>query len=70
VTIAFNLAQGRALGQAVDAIGAAVRQMGVPITYKGRSRARRRRSSRRCPPSRTDRGGALITVYIILGISS
>ena len=32
VTISFNLAPGAALGQAVDAINAAMRQMGVPIT--------------------------------------
>ena len=35
VTISFNLAPGAALGQAVDAINAAVRQMGVPITVQG-----------------------------------
>ncbi len=35
VTISFNLAPGAALGQAVDAISAAVRQMGVPITVAG-----------------------------------
>ena len=35
VTISFNLAQGAALGEAVDAINAAMRQMGVPITRAG-----------------------------------
>ena len=35
VTISFNLAPGAALGQAVTAIEAAVRQMGVPITVTG-----------------------------------
>src|SRR5437879_871898 len=35
VTISFNLAPGAALGQAVDAVQAAMRQMGVPITLTG-----------------------------------
>ena len=54
VTISFNLAPGAALGEAVDAVQAAMRQMGVPITVvAARSRAPRRRSSLRSPASPT-----------------
>ena len=68
VTISFNLAQGAALGQAVDAIGAAVRQMGVPITVQGtfQGTAQAFQSSLSTQPYLI--AAALITVYIILGI--
>ena len=35
VTISFNLAQGVAIGQAVDAINAAMRELRTPITLSG-----------------------------------
>ena len=68
VTISFNLAQGAALGQAVDAINAAVRQMGVPITVQGtfQGTAQAFQSSLSTQPYLI--AAALITVYIILGI--
>jgi hydrophobe/amphiphile efflux-1 (HAE1) family protein len=68
VTISFNLASGAALGQAVDAINAAVRQMGVPITVQGtfQGTAQAFQSSLSTQPYLI--AAALITVYIILGI--
>ena len=68
VTISFNLAQGAALGDAVDAINAAMRQMGMPITVNGtfQGTAQAFQSSLASQPYLI--GAALITVYIILGI--
>jgi hydrophobe/amphiphile efflux-1 (HAE1) family protein len=68
VTISFNLAQGAALGQAVDAINTAVREMGVPITVQGsfQGTAQAFQSSLSSQPYLI--AAALITVYIILGI--
>jgi hydrophobe/amphiphile efflux-1 (HAE1) family protein len=68
VTISFNLAPGAALGQAVDAIEAAVRQMGVPITVAGsfQGTAQAFQSSLSTQPYLI--AAALISVYIILGI--
>ena len=68
VTISFNLAQGAALGQAVDAINAAMRQMGTPITVNGtfQGTAQAFQSSLASQPYLV--AAALITVYIILGI--
>ena len=68
VTISFNLAPGAALGEAVDAIDAAVRQMGVPLTVQGtfQGTAQAFQSSLSTQPYLI--AAALITVYIILGI--
>jgi hydrophobe/amphiphile efflux-1 (HAE1) family protein len=68
VTISFNLAPGVALGQAVTAIEAAVRQMGVPITVTGsfQGTAQAFQSSLASQPYLI--AAALISVYIILGI--
>jgi hydrophobe/amphiphile efflux-1 (HAE1) family protein len=68
VTISFNLAQGAALGQAVDAINTAVREMGVPITVQGsfQGTAQAFQSSLSSQPYLI--AAALITVYIILGL--
>jgi multidrug efflux pump len=68
VTISFNLAPGAALGQAVTAIEAAVRQMGVPITVTGsfQGTAQAFQSSLASQPYLI--AAALISVYIILGI--
>ncbi len=68
VTISFNLAPGAALGQAVDAIQAKVRQMGVPITVAGsfQGTAQAFQSSLSSQPYLI--AAALISVYIILGI--
>jgi len=68
VTISFNLAPGASLGQAVDAINAAVREIGVPLTvqttFQGTAQAFQ--SSLSTQPYLI--AAALITVYIILGI--
>jgi multidrug efflux pump subunit AcrB len=68
VTISFNLAPGAALGQAVDAIQAKVRQMGAPITVAGsfQGTAQAFQSSLSSQPYLI--AAALISVYIILGI--
>jgi hydrophobe/amphiphile efflux-1 (HAE1) family protein len=68
VTISFNLAHGAALGQAVDAIDAAMRDMASPITlqtsFQGTAQAFK--SSLASEPYLL--AAAVITVYIILGI--
>jgi multidrug efflux pump subunit AcrB len=68
VTISFNLAPGAALGQAVNAIDAAVRQMGVPVTVAGsfQGTAQAFQSSLASEPYLL--AAAFISVYIILGI--
>jgi multidrug efflux pump subunit AcrB len=68
VTISFNLAQGAALGQAVDAINAAMQEMGTPLTLQGsfQGTAQAFQSSLSSQPYLV--AAALITVYIILGI--
>ena len=68
VTISFNLAPGAALGQAVDAVTEAMRQMGVPITVTGsfQGTAQAFQSSLASQPYLI--AAALISVYIILGI--
>jgi hydrophobe/amphiphile efflux-1 (HAE1) family protein len=68
VTISFNLAQGAALGQAVEAINAAMLEMGTPVTLQGsfQGTAQAFQSSLSSQPYLV--AAALITVYIILGI--
>ena len=68
VTISFNLAPGAALGQAVDAIDAAMRQLGAPLALQGsfQGTAQAFQSSLSSQPYLI--AAALIAVYIILGI--
>ena len=68
VTLSFNLAEGVALGQAVEAGSRAVREMGVPISVQGtfQGTAQAFQSSLASQPYLI--AAALITVYIILGI--
>ena len=68
VTISFNLAQGVALGQAVDAINTAMQEMGTPVTLQAsfQGTAQAFQSSLSSQPYLV--AAALITVYIILGI--
>jgi multidrug efflux pump subunit AcrB len=68
VTISFNMAQGAALGQAVDAINAAMREMNAPLTLQGsfQGTAQAFQSSLSSQPYLV--AAALITVYIILGM--
>jgi hydrophobe/amphiphile efflux-1 (HAE1) family protein len=68
VTISYNLAQGVALGQSVDAINAAMRDLQTPITLNGtfQGTAQAFQSSLASQPYLI--AAALIAVYIILGI--
>jgi len=68
VTITFNLVQGVALGQAVDAVNNASREIGLPSsvipTFQGNAQAFQ--TSLRSEPALI--AAALIVVYIILGV--
>ncbi|HEX3505829.1 MAG TPA: efflux RND transporter permease subunit [Xanthobacteraceae bacterium] len=68
VTITFNLVPGVSLGQAVDAVNDASREIGMPSaiipTFQGNAQAFQ--TSLRSEPALI--GAALIVVYIILGI--
>jgi HAE1 family hydrophobic/amphiphilic exporter-1 len=68
VTLAFNLQPGVALGQAVDAITQAARDIGMPGTVIGtfQGNAQAFQASLSSTPALI--GAALIVVYIILGI--
>jgi HAE1 family hydrophobic/amphiphilic exporter-1 len=68
VTLAFNLRPGIALGQAVDAINQAARDIGMPGTVIGtfQGNAQAFQASLSSTPALI--GAALIVVYIILGI--
>ena len=68
VTLSFNLAPGVALGQSVDAINGAMRDLQVPITLNGtfQGTAQAFQSSLSSQPYLI--AAALIAVYIILGI--
>ena len=68
VTISFNLAQGVALGQAVDEVNATMRQLQAPLALQGsfQGTAQAFQSSLSTQPYLI--AAALIAVYIILGI--
>jgi hydrophobe/amphiphile efflux-1 (HAE1) family protein len=68
VTISFNLAKGAALGDAVAAIDAAMREIGAPVTIQGsfQGTAQAFQASLKSTPYLI--AAAIITVYIILGI--
>ncbi len=68
VTLSFNLAEGAALGQAVDAINAMMRDMGTPVSLRGtfQGTAQAFQSSLSSQPYLI--AAALVAVYIILGI--
>jgi hydrophobe/amphiphile efflux-1 (HAE1) family protein len=68
VTVSFNLAQGTALGQAVEAINTAMVNIGAPVTLSGtfQGTAQAFQSSLSSTPYLI--AAALIAVYIILGI--
>ena len=67
-TLTFNLQPGIALGQAVDAISQAAREIGMPSSVLGsfQGNAQAFQSSLSSEPALI--GAALIVVYIILGI--
>jgi HAE1 family hydrophobic/amphiphilic exporter-1 len=68
VTLTFNLAPGVALGQAVNAVNDAAREIGVPssiiATFQGNAQAFQ--TSLRSEPALI--AAALIVVYVILGV--
>ncbi|WP_428487592.1 multidrug efflux RND transporter permease subunit [Rhodopila sp.] len=68
VTISFNLARGAALGDAVSAIDAAMRDLNTPVTMEAsfQGNAQAFQSSLKSTPYLII--AAVITVYIILGI--
>jgi multidrug efflux pump subunit AcrB len=68
ITLSFNLAPGVALGQAVDAITKAAREIAMPATVIGtfQGNAQAFQSSLASEPALI--GAALIAVYIILGM--
>jgi HAE1 family hydrophobic/amphiphilic exporter-1 len=68
ITLSFNLASGVALGQAVDAITEAAREIALPATVIGtfQGNAQAFQSSLASEPALI--GAALIAVYIILGM--
>ena len=68
VTLSFNLAEGTALGGAVDAINDTIRKLGTPVTLRGtfQGTAQAFQSSLSTQPYLI--AAALIAVYIILGV--
>ena len=68
VTLSFNLPPGAALGDAVDAINAMIRRLGVPTTLTGtfQGTAQAFQSSLSSQPYLI--AAALVAVYIILGV--
>jgi hydrophobe/amphiphile efflux-1 (HAE1) family protein len=68
VTISFNLAKGAALGEAVDAINAAMAEMRAPASLTGtfQGTAQAFQSSLAGQPYLI--AAALVTVYVILGV--
>jgi HAE1 family hydrophobic/amphiphilic exporter-1 len=68
VTLSFNLRAGAALGEAVDAITAAAREIGMPASVAGtfQGNAQAFQSSLASEPALI--AAALLVVYIILGI--
>src|SRR3984957_18119535 len=68
ITLSFNLTPGVALGQAVDAIDTASREIGLPETVIGnfQGNAQAFQSSLASEPALI--GAALVAVYIILGM--
>jgi HAE1 family hydrophobic/amphiphilic exporter-1 len=68
VTLAFNLQSGIALGQAVDAITGAARDIGMPGTIIGTFQGNAQAFQDSLSSTPVLIGAALIVVYLILGI--
>ena len=68
VTLAFNLKPGVALGQAVDAIAAAARDIGMPGSIIGTFQGNAQAFQNSLSTTPVLIVAALIVVYIILGI--
>ncbi|WP_280151579.1 efflux RND transporter permease subunit [Piscinibacter sp. XHJ-5] len=67
-TVSFNLAPGVSLSQAVDAVDAAVAQLGLPVTVRGgfQGTAQAFQSSLASQPLLI--GAAIVTIYLVLGM--
>jgi multidrug efflux pump len=68
VTFSFNLADGVSLGHAVDAIGAAQRQLGVPSTITGRFSGDAAEFSQSLKSQPWLILAAVVVIYITLGV--
>ena len=68
VTVSFNLAPGVALGSAVDAIGAATRQMGLPASIRGSFQGTAQAFQQSLANEPLLILAALLAVYIVLGV--
>ena len=68
ITISFNLAPGAALGDAVDAIQAAIPGMGTPATISGGFQGTAQAFQRSLATQPYLIAAALIAVYIVLGL--
>ena len=67
-TISFNLAQGKAISDAQKAIDEAVREIGMPSTVRGAFAGTAAASQQAQSGQLILIGGALLTVYLVLGI--
>ena len=68
VTLSFNLAQGVALGEAVQAVNAAMRAMATPVTLQGTFQGTAQAFAASLTTMPYLLAAALISVYIILGV--
>jgi multidrug efflux pump len=68
ITISFNLAPGRSLGHAVDAIDKAKRDVGLPVTIDARFQGAARAFQASLANEPLLILAAVVTVYIVLGV--
>jgi multidrug efflux pump len=68
VTLSFNLAPGVALGEAVDAITATTRQLGLPASIQGRFQGTAQAFQASLANEPLLIAAALVAVYLVLGV--
>jgi multidrug efflux pump len=68
VTLSFNLAPGAALGEAVTAIQAATRQLGLPTSIQGRFQGTAQAFQASLANEPLLIAAALVAVYLVLGV--
>jgi multidrug efflux pump subunit AcrB len=68
VTLSFNLAPGAALGQAVQAIEATTRQLGLPASIRGSFQGTARAFQASLANEPLLIAAALVAVYLVLGV--
>jgi hydrophobe/amphiphile efflux-1 (HAE1) family protein len=68
VTLSFNLAEGKSLGQAVDAIDKATREIGLPASARGSFQGTAQAFQQSLASEPFLIAFALIAVYIVLGV--